>query len=327
MSAPTDPGLMPPGLVVNTMKGDPGEHRAGSWLEWDGKWDGLQAALLGIPFDGASVVRTGSRHGPDSVRRSMMYYTTYSSGDGRAMTGFRAADVGDVPTVVTDLPGSHDRISAAIAAIAGRGIVPVAIGGDHSISFPIIRGVVRALGPGKRLGVIHFDAHHDLRKAHLGAESSGVPFRKSLELLDGALSGRNLVQIGMAEFANSPQLAGYAAEQGVAVIPALEVRRRGMAAVVEQALALATDGVDALYVSVDIDCIDQSQAPGTAAPNPGGLDARDVQDALRRIGGHPKTVGFDLVEISPPFDHDDVTGRTGAALVLNLLFGLAGRAG
>ncbi|WP_342237231.1 arginase family protein [Inquilinus sp. OTU3971] len=96
---------------------------------------------------------------------------------------------------------------------------------------------------------------------------------------------------------------------------------------VEQALALATDGVDALYVSVDIDCIDQSQAPGTAAPNPGGLDARDVQEALHRIGGHPKTLGFDLVEISPPFDHDDITGRTGAALVLNLLFGLAGRAG
>lgn len=325
MSENADLALLPPGIVVNTMKGDPGEHRAGSWLQWDGRLEGLDAALVGIPFDGASVVRTGSRHGPDAVRRSMMYYTTFSSAEGRAMTDLRAADIGDVQVAVTDMAGTFDRISAAIATLVRRGIVPVSIGGDHSIAFPLIRGVTQGLGPGKRLGVIHFDAHHDLRQAHLGAESSGVPFRKALEMPTGELAGRNLVQIGMAEFANSPQLASYAAEMGVTVIPAREVRRTGMASAVERALVLAADGTDAIYVSVDIDCIDQSQAPGTAAPNPSGLDARDVQDALRRIGAHPKVVGFDLVEISPPFDHDDITGRTGAALVLNFLFGLSAR--
>ncbi|WP_204281490.1 arginase family protein, partial [Proteus mirabilis] len=88
-----------------------------------------------------------------------------------------------------------------------------------SIAYPCLRGVVRALGAGKRLGIIHFDAHHDLRAAHLGAESSGVPFRKALETLPEAVLGRNLVQIGMAEFTNSPQLADYARAQGVTVIP------------------------------------------------------------------------------------------------------------
>ncbi|HZS81553.1 MAG TPA: agmatinase family protein [Stellaceae bacterium] len=322
-----DLDLAPPGIVVNSMKGDPDEHRAGSWLAWDGRLEGLEAALLGVPFDGASVVRTGARHGPEAVRQAMMFYTTFSSFEARAMTGLRAADIGDVKVTLTDMGATFERISAAAAALVRRGIVPVTIGGDHWIAHPLLHGVARAL-PGKRLGVIHFDAHHDLRKAHLGAESSGVPFRKALEELPGTpLRGRNLVQIGMAEFANSPQLAGYAAEMGVTVFPQLAVRRRGMEAIIEEAIARAAEGTDAIYVSVDIDSIDQSQAPGTAAPNPCGLDARDVQEALRRIAAHPKTVGFDLVEIAPPFDPQNITGRTGAALVLNFLYGLASRGG
>jgi formimidoylglutamase len=316
--------LAPPGLVVNSMKGDPDEYRAAGFLAWDGEWTGLQAGLIGVPFDGASVVRTGARHGPDAVRQAFMYYTNFSSLDGRAMTGFRAADLGDVKVTLTDMAATFENISATARGLVGRGIVPLTIGGDHWITYPLLKGLTDAL-PGKRLGIIHFDAHHDLRKAHLGAESSGVPFRKALELPGNPIAGHNLVQIGIAEFANSPQLAAYARDAGVTVFPQLAVQRDGMAAIVEQALALAGEGTDAIYVSVDIDCIDQAQAPGTAAPNPSGLDSRDVQAALRRIAGHPKTVGFDLVEIAPPFDVQGITGRTGAALVLNFLYGLATR--
>jgi formimidoylglutamase len=314
--------LAPPGIVVNSMKGDPDEHRIGGWLAWDGKLDGLQAGLLGVPFDGASVVRTGARHGPEAVRQAFMYYTTFSSLDGRAMTGLRAADLGDVTVTLTDMQATFTAISNAARALAERGIVPVSIGGDHWVAYPLLHGLTAGL-PGKRLGIIHFDAHHDLRKAHLGAESSGVPFRKALELPGSPIAGKNLVQIGMGEFANSPQLADYAREMGVTVVPQLEVARRGMAAVVEQAIELAAAGTDAIYVSVDIDAIDQSQAPGTAAPNPCGLDSRDVQAALRRIAAHPKTAGFDLVEIAPAYDVQGITARTGAALVLNFLYGIS----
>jgi formimidoylglutamase len=316
--------LLPPGLVVNTMKGDVAEHRAGAWLSWNGSLD-LDCAIVGVPYDGASVVRTGSRHGPDAVRQALMYFTTYSSRDRRAMTDFRAADIGDVQVVLTDMEGTFRRITETVRQLVTRGIVPVMIGGDHSIAFPNLRGVIEALGPGKRLGVIHFDAHHDLRKAHLGAESSGVPFRKALELPGTLLLGRNLVQIGLAEFTNSPQLDDYAKEMGVTVISGLEVRERGIASVVDQALAIAGEGTDAIYLSVDIDCIDQSQAPGTAAPNPFGLDARDVQSAMRRIGEDAKLIGADLVEISPPFDPRNITGGTGASLILSLLYGLSKR--
>jgi formimidoylglutamase len=314
--------LLPPGLIVNTMKGDVAEHRAGSWLTWNGTLD-LDCAIVGVPYDGASVVRSGSRHGPDAVRQGLMYFTTYSSRDRRAMTAFRAADIGDVQVVLTDMESTFKRITQSVRTLVTKGIVPVMLGGDHSIAFPNLRGVIEAMGPGKKLGVIHFDAHHDLRKAHLGAESSGVPFRKTLEMPGTLLNGRNLVQIGMAEFTNSPQLDDYAKEMGVTVIPGLEVRERGIAAVVDQALRIAGDDTDAIYLSVDIDVLDHSQAPGTAAPNPFGLHAHDVQYAMRRIGASGKLIGADLVEISPPFDPRNITGSTGASLILSLLYGLS----
>ncbi|MDQ0474629.1 agmatinase family protein [Labrys wisconsinensis] len=320
----TDLDLLPPGLVVNTMKGDVAEHRAGAWLAWDGSLD-LDCAIVGVPYDGASVVRSGSRHGPDAVRQGLMYFTTYSSRDRRAMTNFRAADIGDVPVVLTDMETTFRRISDTVRTLVARGIVPVMLGGDHSIAFPNLRGVIEALGPGKRLGVIHLDAHHDLRKAHLGAESSGVPFRKTLEMPGTLLGGRNLVQVGMAEFTNSPQLDDYAAEMGVTVIPGLAVRERGIADVVEEALRVAGEGTDAIYLSVDIDVLSHAVAPGTAAPNPFGLDLHDVQYAMRRIGASGKLVGADLVEISPPFDPRNITGSTGASLILSLLYGLSSR--
>lgn len=318
--------LSPPGLVVNTMRGDPAERRAGGWLAWDGALD-LDAAIVGVPYDGASVVRSGSRHGPDAIRQAMMYFTTWSSFEKRDMGRLRAADVGDVPVVLTDMATTFARITDTVAELVGRGCAPILIGGDHSIAFPHMRGILKGMGTDKRLGVIHFDAHHDLREAHLGAESSGVPFRKALELLDGRVRGRNLVQVGMAEFTNARSLSDYAEGVGATVISGLEVRRRGIDDVIDEALVTASDGVDGLYVSVDIDCIDQSQAPGTAAPNPFGLDARDVQAALRRVAAHPLFVAADLVEISPPFDPRNITGATGASLVLSILWGLASRKG
>ena len=105
------------------------------------------------------------------------------------------------------------------------------------------------------------------------------------------------------------------------VIPGRTLRRDGVAAGVRHALDLAGEGTDAIYVSVDIDCIDQAQAPATAAPNPFGLDLFDVQEALRTLGADPRVVGMDLVEIAPPFDHDNMTGRAGASLVLSFLYG------
>jgi formimidoylglutamase len=315
--------LRPPGLVVNALKGDAAEERAHRWLEWDGA-SRPAAALFGVPFDGASVVRTGSRHGPDAVRLAMGNYTTFATSTGATIQGAGAADVGDVEVVLTDMPGTFARVRETVSALVGAGSIVIVFGGDHSISWPVLEGVTGAL-PGKQIGVIHFDAHHDLREAHFGAESSGVPFRKALNFEGASLRGRNLVQIGIAEFANAPEHARYAEEQGVRVIGNLEVFERGLDACIDEALDRAGDGTDALYVSVDIDAIDHSQAPGTAAPNPNGLDARDVYRAVRRIARRPEAVGMDVVEISPNLEHGNITANTGAMLALSFLAGVSER--
>jgi len=188
----------------------------------------------------------------------------------------------------------------------------------------MLEGVTAGL-PDRQIGVIHFDAHHDLRESHFGAESSGVPLRKALEFPGAPLRGRNLVQIGIAEFANAPGHAAYADERGVRVIGNVEVFERGLDACVSEALDLACDGTDALYVTVDVDALDHAQAPGTAAPNPNGLDARDVYRALRRIARRPEAVGLDVVEISPELEHGNLTANVGAMLVLSYLAGIAER--
>ena len=277
-----------------------------------------------MPFDGASVVRTGSREGPDAVRRAMSNYTTYATSTDESIAGAGAADVGDVEVVLTDMPGTFARVSETVAALVGAGSLVVAIGGDHSITWPVLEGVANGLA-GRQIGVIHFDAHHDLRESHFGAESSGVPLRKALTFDGAPLRGRNLVQIGIAEFANAPGHAEYAREQGVRVIGNVEVFERGLDACVGEALERAGDGTDAIYVTVDIDAIDHAQAPGTAAPNPNGLDARDLYRALRTIARRPGTIGLDVVEIAPSLEHGNLTANVGAMLVLSFLAGVAER--
>lgn len=321
MEAALESFLKPPGISVNRLKGDPHEHRAHGWLEWDGSLD-LDAAVLGVPFDGASTVRSGARHGPDAVREALSLYTTYSSAERIDMHGLAAADIGDVDVVVTDMAGTFARLRALAERLFGEGVALISVGGDHSITWPLLEAATRTYA-GRRVGVIHFDAHHDLREAHFGAESSGVPFRKALEFASDPVRGSDLVQIGMCEFANSQEHAAYAAEHGVTMIPALEVRARGIEEVIENALEIAGDGTEAIYVSLDIDVIDQSQAPGTAAPNASGIDAREMQFALRRVARDSRVIGCDIVEISPPFDPGNLTANVGAQLVLNFLMGLA----
>lgn len=311
--------LSPPGIIVNLLKGDPAEHRANSWLEWDGSLD-LDAAFLGVPFDGASTVRPGSRHGPDAVRTALAFYTAHSTEAGQTMSGMRAADIGDVTVTVTDKPATFARVTETVSALIRRSITPVIVGGDHSIAEATIGGLCEAR-PDASIGIVHFDAHHDLREAHFGAESSGVPFRNLLEKRPEQIRGENLVQIGIADFCNTPVHQDYAREKGVTVMSNLAVRRDGMDAAIDTALARATDGTGAFWISVDVDAIDQSQAPGTAAPNPFGLDGRDVALALRRMAAHPKCAGVEIVEISPPLDVNNMTGNLGAVLALNFFFG------
>jgi formimidoylglutamase len=278
--------------------------------------------MLGVPFDGASVVRSGSRHGPDAIREAMGNHTMFAT-SANALIEVDVKDVGDLGVVLTDMRSTFAGLADAVEAFRRdrRGLV--ILGGDHSISWPILEGLTRASSG--RVGVIHFDQHHDLREAHFGAESSGVPFRKAMNFDLNPVLGRNLTQIGIADFSNSPVHDRYAREEGVAVYSNAEVLACGIDGYVEEAIRRAADGTEAIHVSVDVDVIDQAQAPGTAAPNAYGLDARDLYRALRRIGREPSVMSLDIVEISPLLEPGNLSGNVGALLVLSFLLGVSER--
>ena len=314
------PKLKPPGLIVNWLKGDPVENRANSWLEWDGRWR-LDAVYLGAPFDGAGTVRSGSRHAPDAVRCALSRYTTYNTTDGAAMDRLRAADIGDVITIVTDMETTFRNISDTTRFLAERGIRMALIGGDNSISYPSVRGVCEGLR-GKKIALIHIDAHHDLRESHYGALSSGVPYRLLLERHPEQVRGRYMTQIGISDFCNNPTHHRYAKAHGIVVISNTEVWRRGIRNAIDVALTRAKKA-DAIYISLDVDGVDQSSAPGTAAPNPFGLDGRDVILAVAEMASQRTCVGLEITELSPPADHKGMTANWAAAVIMHFFYGVA----
>jgi len=319
-AASAHPRLRPPGVVVNWLKGDPVETRANSWLEWDGTWT-LDAVLLGAPFDGAGTVRSGARHAPDAVRYALPWYTTYVAGNGTAMSGLRVADVGDVETIVTDMTRTFDNISGTTRFLAEHGIIPMIIGGDNSISYATVRGLCAGL-PGKTIALIHFDAHHDLRESHYGALSSGVPYRLLLERHPAQIHGRTMTQIGIADFSNNPTHHRYAEAHGITVISNTDVWRRGLESAIDVALRRARRA-DAIFVSLDVDGVNQSSAPGTAAPNPFGIDGRDMIMAVRRIASEPTCIGMEITELSPPLDVRGLTSNWAALAVMNFFYGVS----
>jgi formimidoylglutamase len=317
-----EPNLKRPGVVYNWLKGDPAESRANEWLEWDGTWD-LDAAFVGAPFDGAGTVRSGSRHAPDAVRGALPWYTSYSTTDGLVMDALRVADIGDVHTIVTDMKTSYENISGTTAFLAAKDIPIVIIGGDNSITYPAVRGVCQGQ-PGKTVAIVHFDAHHDLRESHYGAMSSGVPYRLLLEEFPDQVQGRHMTQIGISDFCNNPTHAAYAKEKGIEVFSNVQVWEQGLTVAIDRALERAVSA-DLIYISIDIDGLDQTSAPGTAAPNPFGIDGRDVTMAVRRMAREPKCIALEFTELSPPTDVMNLTSNWAAITIMNFFHGLATR--
>ena len=304
----------------------PDEHEvdAAEFIKTKDEVDAAEVGILGVPFDTAVVLRRGCRFGPDGVRQALMNSTSYEPGiDVDLSSGLQVVDFGDVDVLHTDVLKTHERIETVVTELFRSGVFPLIIGGDHSIAFPHIKSLCRVTQG--QVGIIHFDAHLDLRTGHHGEISSGTPFRRALEELEGQVEPENLVQVGINGWHNSAYYMNYAREQGIRVIPGREVHDRGIHSVIEEALGRAARGVDAVFFTVDIDCLDIPWAPGTSCPNPGGLTMVQLLEAVYTIVQHPLVKGFDLVEVAPPLDIRDVTSYSGAALVMQCLGGLKRR--
>ena len=210
-----------------------------------------------------------------------------------------------------------------VETVARSGAVPVILGGDHSIAFPDISGVARHVGWG-RVSVIHFDAHADTGDTQFGALlGHGTPMRRLIE--SGAARGDRFLQIGLRGYWPEPETLAWMAEQGMRSYEMTEIVDRGLDVCLDEASAIALDDCDAVFLSVDVDVVDPGSAPGTGTPEPGGLSARALLDAVRRLAMELPLAGIDVVEVAPPYDHAEITAYLGNRIVLEALSGMAWR--
>ncbi len=280
-------------------------------------WEGLDTVLVGVPMDLGVTNRPGARFGPRALRaieRVGPYHPTHNVIPARVL---RCADIGDVPFRSRfSLEKSIEDIEAFYRRIAAANLTPVSAGGDHSITYPIMK----ALGAETPLGMVHIDAHcdtagpYDDEKFHHGG-----PFR--LAVLAGVLDPERCVQIGIR---GSAELAwAFSYDSGMTVIHMEEFHERGVADVV--ALCREKVGGGPLYVSVDVDGMDPAYAPGTGTPEIGGLTPLEVQTLLRGLAGLP-VAGGDVVEVAPQYDPSTNTALVGAGMMFEILGLLAHQA-
>lgn len=272
--------------------------------------DDLDVALLGAPMDLGVTNRPGARFGPRALRTIERVGPYNHVLDVAPFGVLRCGDVGDVPFRSRyGLEQSLDDIEAFVDEIVTGGAKPLTVGGDHSITYPVLR----AVGRDRPVGMIHIDAHCDTQGAFDGSKfHHGAPFRHAV--LAGVLDPERTVQIGIrgsTEFAWE-----FSYESGMTVIHAEDVDERGVPDVVDESRRVLGDGP--VYVSVDIDGIDPAFAPGTGTPEVGGLTPREVQAILRGLAGHD-IVGGDVVEIAPQYDSTTNTAHVGAQMLFEVL--------
>ncbi len=277
----------------------------------------LDIALVGVPFDGGAENRPGQRHGPREVRNmSSLLRAVHHVTRVNPYELCRVADMGDVPmNIAFDLEASHAAITEFFRSVHAAGAVPLSVGGDHSITLPILR----AIAADRPVGLVHIDAHTDTCDEEFGCRfTHGTPFRRAVE--EGLLDPKQTVQIGIRGAQNSEEGWTFSAESGMRVIFIEEFTKLGVEAVVAEARRVA--GNSPTYVSFDVDSLDPAFAPGTGTPEVGGITTIESQTLVRGLRGLD-LVGGDVVEVSPPLDPSGNTALVGATMMYEILCILA----
>lgn len=293
----------------------------------EASYAGADVVIVGAPFDGGTSHRPGTRFGPQAIRT-----TDYLPHDGSrpslalrtdGLRDLRVVDAGDVEMYSGDIQTALPRLEAAIEQVTRAGAIAVVLGGDHSIAYPDAKGVANVLGPG-RVSMLHFDAHADTGNIEFGSLwGHGQPMRRLIE--SGAVRGDRFLQIGLRGYWPGPATLDWMAARAMRCYEMSEIAVRGLAACLDEAFEIATDDCDGVFLSVDIDVCDPAHAPGTGTPEPGGLSARELLDAVRRICLELPVVGVDVVEVSPPYDSADITAALANRVVLESLSAIARR--
>jgi guanidinobutyrase len=279
---------------------------------------GLDVAICGIPLDIGTSWRSGTRFGPKEVRSQSAMLRPYNLGTGAApFDSLQVADIGDLAINTFSLSDSLRIIAESYEAILNYDVVPMAIGGDHSITLPILRSIAKRHGP---VALVHVDAHADVNDEMFGErECHGTVFRRAHE--EGLINASKVYQIGLRGTGYSAEDFAEAAGWGFQQFPAQELWGRSLSTLGAE---IRRDIGDLpVYVTYDIDSLDPAYAPGTGTPEIGGLTTPQAMELIRALKGL-NIVGADLVEVSPPYDTTGNTALTGANILYEMLCVLPG---
>lgn len=280
---------------------------------------GLDACFVGIPMDHGTSNRPGTRLGPRQIRDESRMLRPYNMATGAApFDVLQVADIGDVPVNPFDLKATVDIITDSYRDILSHGTVPLTLGGDHTLTWPILRAMRERHGP---VALIHVDAHSDTNEQMFGEPiAHGCPFRRAWE--DGCLQNDRVIQIGLRGTGYAPGDFDWGRDQGWRVVPAEDCWYRSLAPLMGEVRDMIGDAP--VYLSFDIDALDPGFAPGTGTVEPGGLTTHQALEILRGCSGL-NLVGCDLVEVSPPYDPTGNTAMIGATLLYEMLCALSQR--
>ena len=280
---------------------------------------GLDIAIIGVPLDIGTSNRPGTRFGPRQIRSESVLVRPYGMATRAApFDSFQVADIGDVPLNTFNLEKSIAIIEQFYDGVVAAGARPLTLGGDHTITLPILRALAKQHG---KMALVHVDAHADINDTMFGEKiAHGTIFRRALE--EGLVDGHKMTQIGLRATGYSAEDFDWSRDQGATVVQAEACWYRSLAPVMAEVRSRI--GADTpTYLSFDIDGLDPSVAPGTGTPEPAGLTAAQGLEIIRGVFG-TRLIGADLVEVSPPYDSSGNTALLAANLAFEMLCSFPG---
>lgn len=282
---------------------------------------GLHVAMAGIPWDEGNAGRNGANMGPRAFRDSSSWFFGYNAQDAFDLWELLSmADVGDVPVVPPNAARTMELIEQHVAQVCSQGVVAASIGGNHALAIGAARGAAKSVA---RMGYLSIDAHLDTAMDWAGETlTSGCPTMRAAEIEN--VDPHNVVVFGIHGWLNPRDQVENAAELGISWFGQQQIEQIGLDKALAQAIETASDGVDGLYVSFDLDAVDASAFPGTGTPEPGGFSPKETLRIARALG-RANPIAFDLVEIAPIYDLSGISSRLACGVAMELLSGIAGQ--
>jgi agmatinase len=298
----------------NTFSGG-GQFMGAPFLE-DMRLLGSQdVAIVGVPLDCGTTYRSGTRWGPQAIRRISLLGTGYNPSMGVDLVeSLNMVDAGDVNVIPANIEKSFDQIDKAVSYIHERAVFPVILGGDHSIGYPDIRGLAPHIDG--NIGIIHFDRHADISEFSMDERMHGSPWFHATNIPNAPPT--NLVQIGIGGWTQPRDWYSISRERQTTIMTMEDIDRFGIDRVAEYALDIAWKQAKCVFLSFDIDCLDPAFAPGTGTPEPGGFLPREVLSLLQLVS-REGLAGMEVVEVSPPYDVADITALLASRVIMNVL--------